>query len=133
MKVFIYGFISLITLIAVINIINSISNSMNERKTEFAMLKSVGVTPKGFKKMIYVESIRYGVKSLLWSLPISIGLHILMYQALTNAEGMQIPFSANWQYYLAAVLAVFIIIIASLLYSADKIKDDNIIENLKQD
>ena len=133
MKVFIYGFISLITLIAVINIINSISNSMNERKTEFAMLKSVGVTPQGFKKMIYVESIRYGVKSLLWSLPISIGLHVLMYQALTNAEGMQIPFATNWQYYLAAVLAVFVIILASLLYSADKIKDDNIIENLKQD
>ena len=133
MKVFIYGFISLITLIAVINIINSISNSMNERKTEFAMLKSVGVTPQGFKKMIYVESIRYGAKSLLWSLPISIGLHVLMYQALTNAEGMQIPFATNWQYYLAAVLAVFVIILASLLYSADKIKDDNIIENLKQD
>lgn len=133
MKVFIYGFISLITLIAVINIINSISNSMNERKTEFAMLKSVGVTPQGFKKMIYVESIRYGAKSLLWSLPISVGLHVLMYQALTNAEGMQIPFATNWQYYLAAVLAVFVIILASLLYSADKIKDDNIIENLKQD
>ncbi len=133
MKVFIYGFISLITLIAVINIINSISNSMNERKTEFAMLKSVGVTPQGFKKMIYVESIRYGAKSLLWSLPISVGLHALMYRALTNAEGIQIPFASNWQYYLAAILAVFVIIIASLLYSADKIKDDNIIENLKQD
>ena len=133
MKVFIYGFISLITLIAVINIINSISNSMNERKTEFAMLKSVGVTPKGFKKMIYVESIRYGAKSLLWSLPISVGLHLLMYVALSNAEGIQIPFATNWQYYLAAVLSVFTIIVASLLYSADKIKDDNIIENLKHD
>ena len=133
MKVFIYGFISLITLIAIINIINSISNSMNERKTEFAMLKSVGVTPQGFKKMIYVESLRYGAKSLVWSLPISIGLHALMYYALSNAEGMQIPFSTNWQYYLAAILAVFVIILLSLLYSADKIKDDNIIENLKQD
>ena len=133
MKVFIYGFISLITLIAIINIINSISNSMNERKTEFAMLKSVGVTPKGFKKMIYVESLRYGAKSLVWSLPISIGLHALMYYALSNAEGMQIPFSTNWQYYLAAILAVFVIILMSLIYSADKIKDDNIIENLKQD
>ncbi len=132
-KVFIYGFITLITLIAIINIINSISNSMNERKTEFAMLKSVGVTPKGFKKMIYVESLRYGIKSLLWSVPLSVGLHALMYYALSNAEGMQIPFSTNWQNYLAAVLAVFVIILMSLLYSADKIKDDNIIENLKQD
>ena len=42
-------------------------------------------------------------------------------------------FSPNLQFYLAAILAVFVIIILSLLYSADKIKDDNIIENLKQD
>ena len=133
MKVFIYGFITLITSIAIINIINSISNSMNERKTEFAMLKSVGVTPKGFKKMIYVESIRYGIKSLLWSIPLSAGLHYLMYFSLSRAEEMDIGFSLNLQYYVAAILAVFVIIIASLLYSADKIKDDNIIENLKQD
>ena len=133
MKVFIYGFIALITLIAVINIINSISNSMNERKTEFAMLKSVGVTPKGFKKMIYVESIRYGAKSLLWSIPISAVLHCLMYMALSSTEGMDIGFSPNLQFYAAAILAVFVIIIASLLYSADKIKDDNIIENLKHE
>ena len=133
MKVFVFGFISLITLIAVINIINSISNSMNERRTEFAMLKSVGVTPQGFKKMIYVESILYGVRSLLWSLPLSVIQHIVLYMTLTNEEGRQIPFSTNWQYYLAAILAVFVIIIASLIYSADKIKDENIIDNLKND
>ncbi|MBR7073358.1 MAG: ABC transporter permease, partial [Eubacterium sp.] len=133
MKVFVYGFITLLTFIAIINIINSISNSMNERKTEFAMLKSVGVTPKGFKKMIYVESIRYGAKSLLWSLPISAGLHYLMNFALSRSEGTQLEFSPNIQYYAASILAVFAIILLSLLYSADKIKDDNIIENLKQD
>ena len=132
-KVFIYGFVTLLTLIAIINIINSISNSMNERKTEFAMLKSVGVTPKGFKKMIYVESIRYGVKSLLWSLPISAALHYLMFYALSTSEGLVMDFSPNLHFYLVAVLAVFVIIIISLLYSADKIKDDDIIENLKQD
>ncbi len=133
MKVFIYGFITLLTLIAIINIINSISNSMNERKTEFAMLKSVGVTPKGFKKMIYVESIRYGVKSLLWSLPISAVLHYLMSYALSTSEGTVMNFSLNLHFYLAAIVTVFLIILLSLLYSADKIKDDNIIENLKQD
>ncbi len=132
-KVFVYGFITLLTFIAIINIINSISNSMNERKTEFAMLKSVGVTPKGFKKMIYVESIRYGAKSLLWSIPISAALHYLMYFALSKSDGMDIGFSLNLQFYIAAILAVFVIILLSLLYSADKIKDDNIIENLKQD
>ncbi|MBQ9228619.1 MAG: FtsX-like permease family protein [Eubacterium sp.] len=133
LKVFVYGFITLLTFIAVINIINAIANAMNERKTEFAMLKSVGVTPKGFKKMIYVESVRYGVQSLLWSIPISFGLHYLLYYMLTSAEGVSVPFSFNLPYYGAAILAVFLIILLSLLYSADKIKDDSIIEHLKQD
>ena len=106
---------------------------MNERKTEFAMLKSVGVTPKGFKKMIYVESIRYGVKSLLWSLPVSFGLHYLMYYALSRAEEMDIGFTLNLQYYIAAALAVFVIILLSLLYSGGKIKSGSIIDDIKQD
>jgi len=52
---------------------------------------------------------------------------------MEKAEGMDIGFSLNLPYYIASILAVFVIIILSLLYSADKIKDDNIIENLKQD
>lgn len=83
--------------------------------------------------MIYVESIRYGAKSLLWSIPISAGLHYLMYRALSRSERMDIGLSLNLPYYLAAILAVFVIIVLSLLYSADKIKDENIIENLKKE
>ena len=64
MSVFIYGFIALITTISVANIFNTISTSISLRKREFAMLKSVGMTPKGFNKMINYESIFYGIKSL---------------------------------------------------------------------
>ena len=41
------------------------------------MLKSVGMTPKGFNKMINYESIFYGVKALLYGLPISITVMVL--------------------------------------------------------
>ncbi len=132
-KVFIYGFITLITLIAIINIINSIANSMNERRTEFAMLKSVGVTPKGFKKMIYVECARYGIHALLWSLPVSALLHYLMYRSLVMVETLDIPFKIYWVYDIAAIVAVFAVILLSLIYSADKIKSRTIIEDLKSD
>ena len=44
MQVFLYGFITLMALISVANIFNTVSTSIDLRRKEFAMLKSVGVT-----------------------------------------------------------------------------------------
>ena len=60
MSVFSYGFIVLISVISIANIFNTISTSISLRKREFAMLKSVGMTPKGFSKMMNYESVLRG-------------------------------------------------------------------------
>lgn len=130
-KVFIYGFITLISIISVLNIINTISNSMNERRREFAMLRSVGMTPKSFKRMIYLEAGRYGAKALLFSIPVGVLIHFAMYKALSGT--MDFGFIIHPLSYVLAVIAVFVIIGTALLYSIDKIRDDNIIETLKTD
>lgn len=130
-KVFIYGFITLISLISVLNIINTISNSMNERRREFAMIRSVGMTPKSFKRMIYFEAARYGAKALIFSFPVGVLIHFAMYKSLSGS--MDFGFSIHIMPYLAAAGAVFAIIAAALLYSIDKIRNDNIIETLKAD
>lgn len=126
-----YGFITLITLISVMNIINTVSSGMEERRREFAMIKSVGMTPRSFKKSIYLENIRYGVMALVWGLPASLGLDFLMYKTLGGS--FDYGYTFRWYYYLAAALAVFAVIAVSLLYALDKIKKDNIIETLKRD
>jgi len=48
------------------------------------MLKSVGMTPKGFNKMINYESIFYGLKSLVYGLPLSVIVMVLIYWSLMN-------------------------------------------------
>lgn len=126
-----YGFITLITLISVMNIINTVSSGMEERRREFAMIKSVGMTPRSFKKSIYLENIRYGVMALVWGLPVSFGLDFLMYKILGSS--FDYGYTFRWYYYLAAALAVFAVIGVALLYALDKIKKDNIIETLKRD
>lgn len=130
-EVFVYGFIVLITLISIMNIINTISNSMNERRREFAMIRSVGMTPKSFKRMIYYESFRYGIIALAWAIPISVGIHFGMYKALQ--ESWDFGFKLHPMIYVVAIVASFAIIGIALLYSITKIKDDNIIETLKYD
>lgn len=129
-QVFIYGFISLITLITIFNIINTISTSIALRKKEFAMLKSVGITPKGFNKMVVLESAFYGLRAILAGVPLSILITFGINKALGETT---IPFEINWLMILAVIVVVFIIIGMTMIYSVRKLKDDNIVETLKED
>ncbi len=129
-EVFVYGFVALITLITIANIINTISTGIAARKKEFAMLKSVGVTPKGFNKMIMLESSLYGIKALIFALPISILLSFLMNQSIAQNT---IPFIINRRLYLIVIAVVFAIICLTMIYSVNKTKKDTIVETLKED
>lgn len=131
LSVFTYGFIVLITLISIANIFNTISTSISLRKREFAMLKSVGMTPKGFNKMINYESIFYGIKSLLYGLPISIAVMYLIHRSLMNI--FKYNFRLPWLSIIIVIVTVFIIVGASMLYSSAKVKKENIIDALKQE
>ncbi|MBD8070625.1 ABC transporter permease [Bacillus sp. PS06] len=131
MSVFTYGFITLISLISIANIFNTISTSISLRKREFAMLKSVGMTPKGFNKMINYESIFYGVKALLYGLPISIAVMFLIYRSVS--ETFSYNFTLPWLNILFVIVAIFIIVSSAMLYSIGKIKNENIIDGLKQE
>lgn len=130
MQVFIYGFIILIILITVANIINTISTGIMSRRKEFAMLKSVGITPKGFNKMIMLESALYGIRALIFALPISLIINYMMNHSLGQDT---IPFMIDWKLYLVVIALVFVLIGLTMLYSMHKIKDDNIIETIKQE
>ncbi|ODG92651.1 MULTISPECIES: ABC transporter permease [Bacillaceae] len=131
LTIFTYGFITLITLISVANIFNTISTSVSLRKREFAMLKSVGMTPKGFNKMIHYESIFYGIKSLLIGLPISIVIMYLIHLAMMNTFSYN--FTLPWMYIFYCFTTVFIIVSSTMLFSSAKIKKENIIDALKQE
>ncbi|MGL5694668.1 MAG: ABC transporter permease, partial [Peptostreptococcaceae bacterium] len=77
-QVFVYGFITVISLVSVTNIVNTISTNINLRKKELAIIKSIGVTPGGFNKMIYLESLLYGALALIYGVPMGLGLVYLM-------------------------------------------------------
>lgn len=131
LSVFIYGFITLITLISIANIFNTISTSISLRKREFAMLRSVGMTPKGFNKMIQYESIFYGVKALLYGLPISVLIMFAMHRSLGHT--FHYGFSLPWISIFFVIIVIFLIVGSAMLYSISKIKNENIIEGLKQE
>lgn len=128
---FAYGFVVLIVAICVANIFNTISTSISLRRREFAMLQSVGMTPKGFNKMIRFESVFYGLKALLYGLPISAVAVLLLNLALTGAFqlGMIVP----WLSVLIVVIGVFLVVGMTMLYASHKVKKENIIDSLKME
>ncbi|TSB47277.1 ABC transporter permease [Alkalicoccobacillus porphyridii] len=131
LSIFSYGFITLITLISIANILNTISTSVALRKREFAMLRSVGMTSKSFRKMMIFESAIYGVKSLAYGLPISIGVMYLIY--LQTQYAFSYRFTMPWLHILAVIVAVFAIVGVSMLYSLSKTKKETIIQGITQE
>ncbi|WP_433945053.1 FtsX-like permease family protein [Paenibacillus sp. SN-8-1] len=131
MSVFSYGFIVLISAISIANIFNTISTGVSLRKREFAMLRSVGMTPKGFTKMMNYESIFYGAKSLLFGLPLSVVVMYFVYKALGNR--FSYAFTLPWMSIITVIAAVFLIVGSAMLYSSAKVKKENIIHALKQE
>ena len=130
-KIFLYGFITVITLIGVTNIFNTITTNMILRSKEFAMLKSVGMSTKEFNKMIRLESIMYGTKSLLIGIPLGILGSYGMYKAF--AQGIDLGYTLPLPAIIISIIFVFIIVRITMKYSLNKINKQNIIETIRKD
>lgn len=130
-NIFSYGFIILISLIATANVFNTISTNIALRRREMAMLKSIGMTQKGFKKMMNFECLLYGIKGLIYGLPVSFLITYWIYTSVS--EGWITDFFIPWYNVAIAVGSVFAVVFATMLYSMRKINKDNPIDALKNE
>ncbi len=130
-NIFIYGFIISISLISIANIFNTITTSVALRTKEFAMLKSIGMTPKSFNKMIYFESLFYGLRALVIGLPIGLGIMYVLHSSMNSVfnDSFTVPITS----FIFVIIAVFVIVGSTLLFSTAKIKKQNIVDGLKAD
>ena len=129
--VFTFGFITLISLIAAANVFNTISTNISLRRREFATLRSVGMDRKGFGRMMRFECLLYGVKALLWGLPVSAFVTWLVYKAMNNAFVTQ--FRLPWLSMGIAAASVFLVVGVTMIYAMHKINRENIVETLRNE
>jgi putative ABC transport system permease protein len=128
-NLFFYGFLTLITLIGVTNVINTLDTNIKLRRREFAMLKSVGLTPGGFRRMLRYESLFYGLTALLYGLPIGIALSVMIYFQYEDVSNF--AFTLPWGAILACVLGILAIVFATMTISGAMIRNDNIVDTIK--
>ena len=130
--IFLYGFMIVIALIGITNIFNTITTNMTLRKREFAMLQSIGMTKKEFKRMIKLESIFYCTKALIIGIPIGCILSYIIFEALMSGD-LRIKYSLPIGTITISIIAVVLLISTIMRYSINKINKNNIIDTIRND
>lgn len=124
-----YGFIILISLISVANVFNTISTNLMLRRREFAMLRSVGMAGKGFRRMMCYECLLYGLRSVMYGVVLALAVSVLIYRVISG--GVDISYIVPWKYLLIAVACVFVVVGITMVYTMRIIQKQNIIDELR--
>lgn len=131
-KIFTGCFAGITTLIAVANVFNTISTSFVLRRREFAVLRSIGMDNKMFRKMIVRECASYAVRGLALGLILAFaaigGLLFIAGGVLVDAA-LALP--PTW-IALAALVVLFVLAI-STAYALRKSNTGNVVESLRED
>lgn len=130
--VFTYVFVAMISLIAVANVFNTISTNIRLRRRELAMLRSIGMSDREFRKMMSFECILYGARTLFLGLPTAGILSWLIYRWMVWG-GAEIDFMFPWDSMGISVLGVFLAVFVTMLYAVGRIRKENIIDALRDD
>ncbi|PRR82473.1 ABC transporter permease [Clostridium luticellarii] len=130
-EILVYGFVVVVSLIGSVNIINTLTTNIILRRREFAILKAIGLTQKGLKKMIVLEGFLYAVIGTIYGSIIACGLSYMMYQGTVSVResSWQIP----WIGIAIAAAAAVIIGYLSVLSPLSRINRENLIDTIRED
>lgn len=129
MDILSFGFVTLLTLVAAANAFNTISTNLLLRRREFAMLRSMGMSGRGLKKMMCFESILYTLHSILPGAILATGVSYLVYLVLH--VGADTVFRIPWAAIGLAAVGVFLIVSGTIALTMRTIRKANICEELK--
>ncbi len=129
--IFLYGFIAFISAIGITNIFNTITTNMALRRREFAMLRAIGMTDVEFKKMIRLESLLYGFKSLIIGIPVGVILSYIVHLVMTKI--LVTPYVFPTLPIILAIIFVFAVVFGTMHYSLKQINKQNIIDTIRND
>lgn len=131
LQVLAYSFIIVISLNSSVNILNTITISIMTRRKELAALKSIGMSQKDLKKMITYEALIYGFSGSLQGIFFGCILSYILYLAISDKLKMAwtIPYEACIITFVSALIISYL----SVLNPLKKIKQDNIIDTIREE
>jgi putative ABC transport system permease protein len=122
----------MIGIIGIFNAFSTISNNIRLRRKEFAMLRSVGLTPKGLNKMLILEGLFFALKPIIIGIPVVLVIcwSMLRLTLITWNEFIAVFQGKAISIY---IILIFIAIFLSYWFSAKSVKQSNIVEAMKDE
>ena len=121
-----------LAVIGLSNVWASISGNLRHRRQEFAMLKSVGLSPRQLWKMLLLEGLTLGLKPLIYSLPVQAAVLAAMLTLSEISLPEYLPYAPA-----GILLGYTCLILASIVgaYAVGgwKLQRENIIDTIKDD
>ena len=130
-EILLYGFVIVVSLIGSVNIINTLTTNIILRRREFAILKSIGLTQKGLRKMIILEGMLYGIMGSIYGSIVGTGLSYLLYSSFTYIR--EFSFSIPWNAIGIATFFALLIGYLSVLSPIRRINKDNLIDTVREE
>lgn len=130
-EIFFFGFVALVSLVSMANVFNTVSTGVLMRTREIGMLRSVGMTPKSLRKMLFLESFFLGAKALIYGTLFGFLSVFFIYRILQPGFG----FSFNFPLFgvLIAALVMAALVGFTTLYAVGRAQRVPVIEALKQE
>lgn len=120
----------LLLLVGMLNYINTMASSIQNRKLNFSIMESVGMSRKQIRKLLFYEGILYASGSVLITLTIGTGITYFVFQSMNY---MKISFAIPVLPLICAILLIMIICIFAPIITYKKIvKNRSIVERLRE-
>ena len=82
--VFFYGVAVILLIISLIHIMNSMQYLVTARRHEFGILRAMGITDEGFRRMLVKEGLRYGIYSCIVMIVLYMPVQKILYYFLVR-------------------------------------------------
>ena len=123
---------ALFGVVGISSVLSAILNSLGQRRKEFAMLRSVGVDEKGIRRLLGMEGFLLSVRPILIGLP----LFIIVCAAQCYMMGVSVvEFLCAFPVWALLMYIVLVLLVINGIYmlASKKIRDDVIVEAIKDD
>ncbi|MEC4176764.1 ABC transporter permease [Adlercreutzia sp. R7] len=131
-NVFCLLFTVILALIAMANVFNTVTNSLILRRREFAVMRSVGLSNRQFRRMIAEECMSFGIAGLVPGLLISALVAWLLWAVVTQSMS-GLGFTLPWGYVALAVGLTAAAMGISVAYGMHRCRADSVVEALRAD
>lgn len=123
-------FMAVVSGICFLNLFNSIRGRMEERRGEFAVLRSIGMTGRQIQRMLFLENVRILGKSLIYGFAVSAVLNALLERGITSRFG-SLVLELPWKMAVSGAALMILLIFFLTARCFGKEKDGNLLDHIR--